>query len=603
MRFIQKRPSHKPQLVIRVGITGDSLKKLPEDLSIRTLIDRIESALRIVHQNAADLGCSCQGLYKNCSPELRLIFAPLGGLEYLAAGVALEQQYNLQVLLPFDRERYEEEFLRTPLYDPLASAFREVIKKATEIIELDGSPDNMPTALEAAGQALLRQCDLLISVWSGEEEELGQLVRDAISRGLPTIWIHPLSKKVTVLCERGLKPGDPLKTTGLEHLSERLKTIFVLSQQADPGGKALVHFLAEKHPNGLSLFRKFRDFIARGWDKNLAKEPAVKDDLSNQRDPWSSLACPNGTVGSKIIDRFREHFERADSMANAYGDIYRSLFLITYGLGALAVLSAFCGIYLKEHAAFWIELSLISIIAIVVATANFFHVHERWIDYRLLGEGIRQMEFLAPLARATPAFEVPAHLDHDDPGRTWFNWYFRAIIREAGLISAKIDKSFLERYRLVLASAVNKQVEYHSNTGRKMELIHHRLHLFVAWVLFPATLIACILHLTSEWIFGDWLSYRQLETVDFFLSLSAIVFPAMGAAIEGIVHQGEFDRIDRRSQALRARLKALHTRLTVTEKPNSSRDLGIFAEYFCQIQILEQADWRAAFVSKPLSPP
>lgn len=638
MRIIQKLPSHRPELVVRVGFTGSNLKELEDALQRKDTFRHIESqmsnVLDVIRRKASELGEPYSHFYSSSPPKLRLIFAPTGGLEFLIAGAALDKQSDFQLILPFAAQKYSEIFFPHPSSDPLRSALDEVLEKASAVVELDGSPGELEGSLESASQTILRQCDVLVVIWTGDQKSrTGQTVREALSRDMPVVWIHTDPAERTVLYERSKSPGGQPKTSNISTLTERFKTLFLppkhqdgehghlvkrrakipflggiaqnlkkmfLPHKADSNERALTEFLAEEHPKGITLFRKFRHFAAWGWKKNL--EITKQEWLG---DPWLSLDCPNGTVGSKIKELLNTHFERADNLANAYGDLYRSFFLITYGLGALAVLSAFCGIYLHEYKFFIFELAVILAITALVLTANYYRIHQRWIDYRLLGEGFRQMQFLAPLARVTPAFEVPAHLDHDDPGRTWFNWYFRAIIREAGMISVKMDPPFLERYREVLAQAVNDQVDYHAGTGKRMELIHHRLHRLVAYVLFPATLVACLLHLEPfpEGFWEDRLSHFEIERIDFFLSLGAIILPALGAAIEGIIHQGEFDRIDKRSQALRSRLKALCNRLTVTEKPKTSKDLGTLAEYFCQIQILEQADWRAAFVSKPLSPP
>ncbi len=594
MFIVQNYLSHTPRLVVRIGITGHRVDKLPADLSVRRLMENLGEAFKLIQREATELCHLHPDLYRDEPPQCRLILAPVGGLEYLAAGEALDRDFDLQLILPFGREHYQRKFLSELEWESLKIAFEEVTERSKEIVELDGSPEYCESAFEASRQALLRQCDVLIAVWNGEDGYIGQAVREALARGLPVLQVHPVTNQV-FLCERGLKPGDSPRINNLDHLPDRLSTVFILSSQADPRRKGLHRFLARKHLKGLSLFQKFRDTVAHEWRSQPPPEVPSKD-------PWASLTPPNNTLGTKIRDRFQIHFNRADGLANAYGDLYRSFFLMTYGLGALAVLSAFYGIYFKEPAAFKVELALISIIIILVVVAHYSHLHERWIDYRLLGEGLRQMEILAPLARVTPAFEVPAHLDHDDPGRTWFNWYFRAVVREAGLISTRIDRRFLERYRSVLAAAVDGQVGYHAGNAHKMELVHKRLRRIVVWFLFPVTLLACVVHLISESYVEPSIGVQEYERVNFFLSLFAIAFPAVGAAIEGISHQGELDRIERRSQALTVRFRALHTRLTETEKPITSKDLGTLAEFFCQIQLLEQADWRAAFVSKPISP-
>ncbi|MBW8877633.1 MAG: hypothetical protein JF614_21920, partial [Acidobacteria bacterium] len=284
----------------------------------------------------------------------------------------------------------------------------------------------------------------------------------------------------------------------------------------------------------IPIYRAFRNFVAHGWKKHLeeADREALNDSDEPPADRWATLAEPNNHIGQKLRDGCQVHLERADHLANAYGDIYRSLFIVTYALGAAAVLSAFFGIYYPKrlHWIFWIELALITTILILVWLGNKrLHLHERWIDYRLLAEGFRQMQYLIPLALVTPAFEVLAHLE-EDPGRTWFNWYFGAVARELGMTSARIDAAFLATYRKVLADAVKGQVKYHAKTSAMMELAHHRLHSAVVKGLFPATLVACLLHLLPEENVGNWLGELFTALAILLLSLCAVVLPAVGAA-------------------------------------------------------------------------
>ncbi|MEA2602054.1 MAG: hypothetical protein QOF89_3046 [Acidobacteriota bacterium] len=532
------------------------------------------------------------------------IISPLGeGAELVVTREAIQQKFELQCLLSVAHEEYRKKFLTAEWHE----IFDDLWGLDSVKVELDGSSDDKPAARETVGQAVLRQCDVLIAVWNGEQGEKGDpgaVATEALSRSIPIIWINSRPEHEICLLERGTNPGEPPRKTDLGHLLNRLKPIFEMPTDVSP--KPLERFLGEKQPKPIPIYKTFRNFIARGWEKRL--EETGNNGLNGGDQPaedrWASLEEPNSRIGHKLLNGCQIHLKRADDLANTYGDIYRSLFILTYGLGAAAVFSAFFGIY-KEgyHDAFWVELVLITAILILVWLGNQrFHLHERWIDYRLLAEGFRQMQYLIPLARVTPAFEVPAHLE-EDPGRTWFNWYFRAIARELGMVSSRMDAAFLETYRQVLADAVKGQVKYHAETSARMELAHHRLHSLVVKWLFPATLVACLVHLWLGEEADPRLGKFVAAAAILLLSLCAVVLPAVGAAVEGISHQGEFERIFRRSKALRARLSALLTSLLSSKRAMSSKELGAQAEYFCQIQLLEQADWRAAFVTKPLTPP
>jgi hypothetical protein len=542
----------------------------------------IGKALKLIQQEARIL--NSPHLYVGV-PKFRLLFAPAGGFDFLAAGEAIDLSFDIQLLLPFDGDTYRDIFFSRFELAPLRDAFDLLIEKSSEIVELDGTLSDLKTATEDVRQALIRQCDVLIVIRDKSDPGLATLAQEANIRGLPVITIDPHSEDGIGFYERGLSSSDPRVLKG------GLEAAFILKSDV----QKLRRYLGSWHFRRFPLFRYFRDIVAHRW--SWRRKRSVPE---SSGDPWASLPCPNGAIGCKIAGRFQKHFKRADRLADGYGDLYRSFFLLTYGFGALAVLLAFCGIYLKDHDAFWVELGLISCVIFIVLIASSNRLHERWSDYRMLGEGLRQMKVLAPIARVTPTFETPAYLE-DDPAQTWFNWYFRALIREAGLTSARVDKKFLATYRNVLDSAISEQVDYHTGNSAKMELVHKRLRRTVVFFLFPATLLACIAHLIPESAIAPYVGARSFKRVDFFLSLFAIVFPAVGAALEGAAHQGDLDRIHRRSGALKSRLQILRDRLRQMKTPMASKELGNLAENFSQIQVLEQADWRAAFVSKPIS--
>lgn len=310
---------------------------------------------------------------------------------------------------------------------------------------------------------------------------------------------------------------------------------------------------------------------------------------------WESVSGLSQSVRSQIEQSFRLPFEWADGLAGLYVDRYRSSFLATYLLGAFAVLAAFLGHKTGRPGWFSIELVLIIGVLALVLLNRFMHWHERWIDYRLLAEGFRQMQFLSPLASVAPAFEVPAYLGVDDTRPTWLNWYFQAFVRQAGLIKAEVDGPYLEVCRQVLDQSVQSQVKYHRDNREDLKNLHHRLY-GLTLALFGATLGACISHLFFE---------KHVESLGHgavvILAAFSVALPAFGAAIEGISHQGEFERITRRSRAIENRL-SLATQIPKPGQPLSFRELGCLAESFCKTQLLEQTDWRSVFVGKEVNP-
>jgi hypothetical protein len=83
-------------------------------------------------------------------------------------------------------------------------------------------------------------------------------------------------------------------------------------------------------------------------------------------------------------------FVRADALAEHYSHNYRSAYVLAYLLSAAAVFIALGSTVVKnpdfssklKFAA--VELVIIMFIISVVFVGQFFHWHQRWLDYRTL---------------------------------------------------------------------------------------------------------------------------------------------------------------------------------------------------------------------------
>src|SRR5262249_50165304 len=69
----------------------------------------------------------------------------------------------------------------------------ELIARATAVLELDGSHDHAEDAYRAAGHMVLKQSDILLALWDGEEAHgrggTAEIVRAALVHHIPVIWI------------------------------------------------------------------------------------------------------------------------------------------------------------------------------------------------------------------------------------------------------------------------------------------------------------------------------------------------------------------------------------------------------------------------------
>jgi hypothetical protein len=182
-RGIQRNGSELPAvpLVIRVGAAGHLDIGDKESLYLA-----LEGAFAALASYADDINQSYwQALWGSgaCQtpPILRLVSQLAPGLDQLAARVALDKSFELDVVLPARRAMVERDIQRTLVsietsrdkarrssnsYDTLQN-FRDLLSAARRVLELDSSSQDLSEQLtygdyEQAGNVILCNCDILL---------------------------------------------------------------------------------------------------------------------------------------------------------------------------------------------------------------------------------------------------------------------------------------------------------------------------------------------------------------------------------------------------------------------------------------------------------
>jgi hypothetical protein len=119
------------------------------------------------------------------------LYSPLAeGGDQLVAQIAGEfKEISLVVPIPFSIEEYLSDF---GTEDGKAN-FRNLLETASRIIELPQVVDHQ-TAYFQLGNYLVRNCDLLLAIWNGENSgKIGgtsEVVSSARKAGKPVFWIY-----------------------------------------------------------------------------------------------------------------------------------------------------------------------------------------------------------------------------------------------------------------------------------------------------------------------------------------------------------------------------------------------------------------------------
>ena len=641
----------KARLALRVGVTGHRPNKLGADHTtiaarVHEVLSAIKAAVLDVHHRAEPIGC-----YRHDSPLLRVVSPLAEGADRIVASEGGKLGFELQVVLPFAREEYERDFETADSKDE----FNELLKQSRATLTLDGkraAPAAVDMAAEdkvaadkaaedrayrACGLTVLRQCDVLIAIWDGQQPEggagTGAIVAEALRRGLLVVWIDTRDSSAEpqwlTKIETADQSGTP-RTRALALLLDRLGEVLLPPDQdqhdAAGGGHedkplSLHKYFAERWPNRCLLawaYTLFVVFFLRRWIRPWCKMPTFAQRMAEEAGKTAALGP------------LAPHYVWADQLANYYGGQHRGGYVLCFSLAPLAILFAMLPVVVTDHfvtcvsavlSVLPVELNEKSVrhgIEIVSAAAEFVTLcvivllvwrgqrlrwHDKWLEYRFLAEQLRLTGMLAPLGRVPRSIRVPVHHEFADPDNSAASWYFRAVLREAGLIVA--HDGDLHPYRLasdVVLPLLHDQVQYHDTISRRYARVAHRLHVIHIW-LFSITIGVVALHLVEQLSHAPGEHRSWLEgLLEKFLTFLAVVLPAFGASFAARATQGEFHRLAERSAGMEVRLKRIADEITAAPEL-STTELGDRAVAAAELMLQEVLDWKVLFLARPLDLP
>jgi hypothetical protein len=574
-------------MTLRIGVTGHRVTAHKGDLAAV-----VGGALQLIKNEVRELHAEATDLYDQGEPLLRIVSAIAEGADRLVAVQGQALGFELECPLPFCRSQYELDFET----EAPRAEFHRLLAGARSVRELDGcrgTSEQRSRAYEAAGRTVLRNCDLLLAVWDGRPPGgvggTGQIVGEALDMNLPVVWIKAAPPHQVVLLEsrRGTEaPGRVEKPFARTDLAARLRPLLLVPRKVE--AKAAKRYFRERWPRGRPglLYDLFRRTMS--WP-GVKPAPKAQETTAGWGD---ELTRDQPRVSEQIEERYGLHAAWADALANHYAGLYRSSTVALYLMGAAAVLLAFFGVKRDERPWFLGELCILLAIVSLTFLGRKRCWHERWIEYRVLAEELRQVQLLALLARVTSSFQVPAHLAQHEPSQTWFTWHFRAVVRQAGLIGARIDAAYLAVCERVLARVVQSQINYYGQRQAELGHMRRRLH-HTGQGLFALAGLACILH---------WRLHLQ-GPPGTALSFASLVLPAFAAALGAIASQGELERIEARSGALHRRLELLARQRGGGLSQRDSNELGRAAQEFADVLLAELVDWRFVFLGKSIELP
>ena len=185
-RVRQAGPPPLP-FALTVGVTGHRLEAIPA--AMRADVEaRIAEALGADRSRGHGTVPARAGAVRAGSAGFTLVSPLAEGADQMAAEAALARGWQLQAMLPFDRETYVADFND----EDSRARFHRLVEAASCTLELPGDPHDPLEAYVMAGRGTVAHCDILIAVWDGLPPRgrggTGEIVELAIQRG--TAIIH-----------------------------------------------------------------------------------------------------------------------------------------------------------------------------------------------------------------------------------------------------------------------------------------------------------------------------------------------------------------------------------------------------------------------------
>jgi hypothetical protein len=600
-------------LSLRIGGIGHRPNRLPLEQG-DAIEEQFATLLYAIRQAATGFQKAHGEFFAEQPVQLSAVTSLAEGGDRLFAQAAIRLGYALSCVLPFAQKRFEDDFSQAnsllPDRDSLAE-FRALLQSAREgggltLFELDGERQAEDNRYQPAARTVLNQADLLFVVWDGERETRPggtyATILEALASSIPVVWMPSQQPDNWCLLRTAQDLDTPPSAGNLAVLAAVVNSLLELPQSQD----RLAQFINEAPAtSGWSLWQVFRAVLGwrwRGAHSHSSDKPAEE----------GADTLP-ATITTWLEQNIEPHYRRADALARCYGDRYRSAFLQSYALGVVAVFLALiplgAGWTVADHllsmvACAVLELGIVLYIGLLVRRGNRQRWHQRWLEYRLVAELLRQQRLLLPLGSWRSIASNPAHLlQYGTAEGTWMYWYVRNISRTAGVPNAVINDDYLQGYCAEVRGLVEEQWQFHEHCAERDERIEHRLHR-TGLVLFAVTAAIIAVHAVELMLEG----MRGAEGVahgTHWMAVLCALLPATGAAFAAINNQGEFNRIAKRAQAMERRFGELREQTAQwgDSVALSSTTLLLLAHQISQMMVAEVLDWRVVLLDRPLVMP
>ncbi len=589
----------KVPFVFSAGVTGHRHDALSNGAA-GALAKRIEQSLSQLRDEVLALYERERSTFAPDPPRVLFVSPLADGADQMAAEFALRLGFELQAVLPFDRESY-----RARLPEPSRKRFDALLAAASCELQLPGNTERELEAFVMTGRATVAHCNMLIAVWDGLPPRgrggTAEIVQLAITRGMPVFHIPVDPEAQMRLLWSAFDPAvltladEPTVERPADQHNLRALLAGLLLPPAGPQEREfLKRFARERIRRARARIEYPLMLAAAGIVRFGTKDILDRHCAEQIRDEWRNYreGCGGACAISAPAALLEDAYSWADRLATHFAQTYRSGHIFNFLFGAIAVclgLSAFMAPDLRlEFAAAEIVITMAIVLNAHIGSRDEWH--RRWLDYRQLAERLRPMRSLKQLGIAAP--DPPGTITNPVP-RRWIEWYAIGVWRALACPAGSIDKAGAPRLAQAIADyEIRPQVAYHQRNSLRIDRLDRRLGT-LATMLFLATLLVSLatllgLALGAEWVdrYGAW------------FTLVSAGFPALGTAVFGIRFQADFGGDALRSLATANTLGQLEQELRKEVTLSRAADL---TEQAARVMLGDLDEWRLVNQQRDLS--
>jgi hypothetical protein len=534
-------PPGRPRLVVNIGITGH--RELP-DADIPLLQRQLSAVLEQVRVSCTSILEQSGILYDPQLPLLRLLSPLAEGSDRIAARCALENRFDLQCPLPFERTEYEKDFIT----GESRAEFRRLLSRASSVFEIGCPASSRSKSYQNIGEIVLMHSDILIAVWTGEDNEkiggTADIVNKAGEQHIPVVWVDARRDHSVRMIREGVHYDN-----WQQQLSGVLGAAFCPSA-------------------GTDVFARL-----------YFEEKDKKGDIE-----W-------------LAGFYARHFRKA----GLYRHLFYFLATVAYGAGL------YFGFWYKDNGdtdpftlvvrgiGFGVQALFLLLIIWVRQRNDNRHWHQKFVDYRILAELLRQTAILTPLGAGLHGIHLPSY--NKDANDNWINWYYRTLLRQGGLPGMLLGPEQLRECRAMILTMVTGQIDYHQSKAKKNKATNEQLEK-VGDTVYWISLVAIVSRVLLFFIHAHdpTGNYHDTEKT---LNIFCLVLPALAASAHAFAEQGGFERLGHRSEAMAEDLALLKTQFELIPD-NAYLPTKRMAGKIAALMISEVSDWRVLLKSKVL---